>query len=727
MRIRGVRIGSFGAMRDRTFSVGEGMTVFHGPNESGKTTLMEFIRTSLVPSNKRNQYPARERTDSGTLVYEQDGAERTIRLVQKSVEGERPSMPVGTDDPALFRSVFAMTSSDLDDEKVVTEGGIRSRFLTVPGGEAMPAAREAADEMRDANLGKRSNSRSRAISLDAEISDMDDRIAQARSLTDSYGELDRRRSELSSKLAELESSSESLRETKRVHDVYQSNVGNYGRLRELGECRRDLGEFVTVTSEDEDEMAKLRSEAEQKKTALQELLDRRREEERDLMGADRRRVSAHSKAIESMPGRLHTYREDSRRLRELEARRDAIRSQTPPEPVRDSGTGRRGSTALLVAGLAIIVLGIAAALLTEPYAIVVSVAGAAVAAVGLLRPKPAAPVPKPVVDDSLDREVDAIRERMSHFENEVLSVMSDLEMDSFGIEDDVAFLSKARDAAAALSKTENDILRARMEQGSASNSLLTFAQRFSGEEGYARCLQRTREAERIDREVAVIRDALTKAGLDPDVPECPVSYEGDAVSSEIGDVRQEIGVLEERMRSILDTVELERMMDRRAQLQSELAEALDDGAVGLLAAAIADSACQEIYSRVQPGVIATADRYLSMMTDGRYRIDTDPRSKDLAVRSGDEVKGIGAWSSGLRAQVLLSVKLAVAREMGRGEVPVILDDVLLPFDSERKAGACRALAELSSEMQVLMFTCDAETVRICSGLEGVSVVPMTSA
>ena len=269
MRIRSVRIGSFGAMRDRTFSVGEGMTVFHGPNESGKTTLMEFIRTTLVPSNKRNQYPAREKTDSGTLVYEQDGAERTIRLVQKSVEGERPSMPVGTDDPSLFRSVFAMTSSDLDDEKVVTEGGIRSRFLTVPGGEAMPAAREAADEMRDANLGKRSNSRSRAIALDAEISDMDGRIAQARSLTDSYGELDRRRSELSSKLAALESSSESLRETKRIHDVYQSNIGNYGRLRELRESREALGDFVAVTPEDEETMARLRSEAEQKKAADQ--------------------------------------------------------------------------------------------------------------------------------------------------------------------------------------------------------------------------------------------------------------------------------------------------------------------------------------------------------------------------------------------------------------------------------------------------------------------------
>ena len=173
--------------------------------------------------------------------------------------------------------------------------------------------------------------------------------------------------------------------------------------------------------------------------------------------------------------------------------------------------------------------------------------------------------------------------------------------------------------------------------------------------------------------------------------------------------------------------ELERMMDRRAQLESEMHRVLDDGAVGLLASAIADAACDEIYSKVQPGVISTADRYLSMMTDGRYRIDTDPRLKELSVRSGDEVKPIGAWSSGLRAQVLLSVKLAVAKEMGGGEVPVVLDDVLLPFDSERKAGACRALSEMSSEMQILLFTCDRETVDICSSMLGVSLVRMTEA
>ena len=56
-------------------------------------------------------------------------------------------------------------------------------------------------------------------------------------------------------------------------------------------------------------------------------------------------------------------------------------------------------------------------------------------------------------------------------------------------------------------------------------------------------------------------------------------------------------------------------------------------------------------------------------------------------------------------------------------MPVILDDVLLPFDSERKEGAIRALAGIADEMQVLLFTCDEETRRL-SVETGVRTVPM---
>ena len=720
MRIRSVSIRSFGSLRDRSYGVSEGMTVFHGPNESGKTTVMEFIRTCLVPSNKRNQYPAREKTDSGTLVYEQDGEERTLRLVQKTVGGDRPRMPTGTDDPSLFRSVFAMTPADLDDEKVVTEGGIRSRFLTVPGGDAMPSARAAAEEVWGKTLGKRSNSSSRVIALESESSALDAEISQASSLTDSYGQLDRQRSELSVRLSALQEESRSSAAAKTVHDVYVSNTGNYGRLRSLSEEREALGEFVTVTAEDEAEMARLRAESAQRQTALKELQERRSSEEADLMGADRRKVAARSATIESLPGKLQAYREDSRRLMSID-----IGAPRPSRPQPSPAPEGRRIGALFAAGILMTVLGVIAALFVHPYAIALSVVGLIAAVIGSRRPAEAPHTERSDEHDGADAEAESIRQRMSSFEDEVLGIISDIGAESLGIEDDVAYLTKARDAAVSLSKLDNDIMRARMEQGEANTRLLSFTQRFSGEEGFAANLAKTRRAAEIDRERDVIRSAISEAGLDPDNPDCPVEYDGNPAGEEIGEVRQMIGAIEERMRAILDTDELERMMDRRAQLESEMHSALDEGAVGLLACAIADSACEEIYSQVQPGVIATADRYLSMMTDGRYRIDTDPRSKDLSIRSGDETKGIGAWSSGLRAQVLLSVKLAVAKEMGGGEVPVILDDVLLPFDSERKAGACRALAELSSEMQVLMFTCDAETAEICRSLEGVETVGMT--
>ncbi len=720
MRIRDVSIRSFGSLRDRGYVLSDGMTVFHGPNESGKTTTMEFIRSVLVPSNKRNQYPEREKTDSGSLTYVQDGETKTVRLVQKSVEGQMPAMPTGTDDPALFRSVFAMTPRDLDDEKVLTEGGIRSRFLTVPGGDMMPAARDAAAEKWEDNLGKRSNSRSRAIALESEISDLDRDIAQARSVTEQYGVLNAKREGLRTRLAELMSESEKSVEAKRVYDVYQSNRGNFVRLASLAAEREALGDFVTVTDDDREEFERLRAESVQAQLALQSLTDRRGQEDSDLMGADRRKVSVHSKTIEGLPGRLQVYREDSRRLRDLEDDRSRMESKSDPQQTQG---GRYKGLGLVIFGIVLAAAGVITALLYEPLALILTVAAVAVVAAGMRRP---VTVERSVTGDARNSdEAEGIRQRMSALEDDVLSIMADLGLESYGIEDDVALLVKARAAAADLARTDNEIMRARMEQGAAGNRLLTFTQRYAGEDGFRLCLEKTTRAAEIDREIGVLRDAISKAGLDPDKPDCPVSYGGDTVSDEIGGIRQEMGSLDERMRAILDTQELERMMDRRAQLESELHEILDEGAVGLLASAIADAACEEIYLKVQPGVISTADRYLSMMTDDLYRIDTDPRLQDLSVRSGVETKSIGAWSSGLRAQVLLSIKLAVAKEMGGGEVPVILDDVLLPFDSERKEGACRALAELSSEMQVLLFTCDAETVDICSRIAGVSIVRMT--
>ena len=65
-----------------------------------------------------------------------------------------------------------------------------------------------------------------------------------------------------------------------------------------------------------------------------------------------------------------------------------------------------------------------------------------------------------------------------------------------------------------------------------------------------------------------------------------------------------------------------------------------------------------------------------------------------------------------------------AKELGGGKVPMILDDVLLTFDTSRKEGAVRALAEVSSEMQIILFTCDDQTRDFASAVPGVTVVEL---
>ena len=126
---------------------------------------------------------------------------------------------------------------------------------------------------------------------------------------------------------------------------------------------------------------------------------------------------------------------------------------------------------------------------------------------------------------------------------------------------------------------------------------------------------------------------------------------------------------------------------------------------------ILDRASDEAYGSHRPEVMERADGFLSLMTDGRYSMSTDPRDTELAIvdRVSGEKKVAKEWSSGLEDQVKLSVKMAVSLSLSKEKPPVILDDILLTSDTGRKHAACKALAELSGDIQVIYFTCDRET------------------
>ncbi len=705
MRISSIRIGSFGAIRDRRYDVSGGLTVFYGSNESGKTTTMEFIRSVLVPNNKRNQYPERKKSDHGSLEYTEDGDAGVLTLEYRLVRGDIPSMPNGTDDPSLYRSVFAMDSSGLNDDEAM--GRLKSRYLTVPGGDAMPAALDMAKGDVDSLVGKTSRSKSRINSVLDDMRKNSNEVVRAKIGVDAYGSLQKERSELESRLKELESQARSSESDRRTVELYASQKSNYETLAEYRRQLTSLGDFPRVVPEDSATHDQLAEHVRRTDAALKEADGQRQDAARELMGADPRAVSANGKRIDAAVSGLELYR----------SRKGTVNHEPQEKIVRREV---RSINPLVYIGAALAVLGVLGSMFNTYIAFLVGT-GAVLAVLGLAKPRI-------TYVEERQRETAFVQpvpdDYSRDYEAEVSALMKDLHLMERGTEVDVSTLRSIREAHIVYSRLDKAMMNVRLEHSESRTAYSDFVSRFGGVEGYSLAASKTQRADRLESAIGEIERAISNAGLDPNVPDCPVTYSGDGRSEENERINRAIGKMDERLRSIVDDVEVERLMDRRESLKEELRSAVADGAAAMLSCIIAERACEDIYSSVSPGVTRTADRYLGMMTGGRYSLDTNPGSKDLSVRTGSEVKSQSQWSSGLRAQVMLAVKLAIAKEMGEGKVPMILDDVLLPFDSERKQGACRALVEVGSEMQVLMFTCDAETAEICSGLDGATVARM---
>lgn len=115
-----------------------------------------------------------------------------------------------------------------------------------------------------------------------------------------------------------------------------------------------------------------------------------------------------------------------------------------------------------------------------------------------------------------------------------------------------------------------------------------------------------------------------------------------------------------------------------------------------------------------------AGRYLSLITDGRYRdvhvdpvtlgIEAAPAADDGA--GGDDIAAPerispDTLSRGARDQIYFAVRLAVVELLGgREPQPVLLDDTFVHFDPERRERARGVVEEFSDRHQVLLFSCD---------------------
>ena len=106
---------------------------------------------------------------------------------------------------------------------------------------------------------------------------------------------------------------------------------------------------------------------------------------------------------------------------------------------------------------------------------------------------------------------------------------------------------------------------------------------------------------------------------------------------------------------------------------------------------------------------------MSLMTEGRWvRVHMTADGHLRVVDSVHTERDPVHLSLGTCQQLYLSLRIALllaADNVGRA-IPILADDILVNFDSRRRRGAARALAELAKTRQVIMFTCHEEVVSV---------------
>ncbi len=122
-------------------------------------------------------------------------------------------------------------------------------------------------------------------------------------------------------------------------------------------------------------------------------------------------------------------------------------------------------------------------------------------------------------------------------------------------------------------------------------------------------------------------------------------------------------------------------------------------------------AIRQIYeTERQPETLYEASTYLERLTEGRYtRIWTPLSENVLRVDGADGTSlSLDLLSQGTREAVFVSLRMALAAAYARrgAVLPLILDDVLVNFDTRRAKAAAEVLRDFSNAgHQILMFTC----------------------
>lgn len=672
---------TFGKLEHRSLSFSKGLNIIEAPNESGKSTLLAFLRVMLYgfPPRERGALADKNRyapwslspmrgtlaltCQKGDITLQRDTARANSPMGRfsavctgsgEAVDGltaaDCGETLLGVPCEVYERSAFIRQSSLTVDASAELERRIAALITTGEEGQSFSEASAALKKQLNA---RKYNKSGRIPALEAEIS------AQERAL-DELSQLTRSKRKAEEALASFDAEEASLREQLRAHDLCDAQ-----------DARRAAAEARQAWQSTENKAEHLRRALIEQNVPA-----------RDALEQGRARLNALSslKAADAQ-----------KRCDDAEAALSDFDARPAERP--------RSLLPYIIVSAVLLLLFIFVSALPSPVALAgCIVSGAALAA--LL-----------VLNWNNTRKV-----RTAHEEKRGTLEQA---------------LRDARSDAAAQQKLYDSAARELLVLIPAGDISRVGAYLDAALQKYAELDALTREA----RDLSLRCELLSARAPKGDVPDEPVVRPArsraelqtalDALARCRREAQSTFDYTSGRCRAIGDAAELEAAL---TQKRDELAQKQAEYDAIALAMESLQSANTALQNRFSPALSRRAGELFSRLTGGKYEsVLLDRTFSAQAGETGESVShDAQLLSLGTLDQLYLAVRLAICESALPADdpPPIVLDDALVRFDDERCRAALELLLEESKSRQILLFTCQHRESAYFSGRDGVTFLSL---
>ncbi|MDJ1649941.1 MULTISPECIES: ATP-binding protein [Gordonibacter] len=711
-----VKMESFGAFTDKVVGpFAPGLNVVFGHNEAGKSTLASFVGGVLFgweeARGTRNTYRPSNAERAGSLFFaprpgdadngEEEPPEGWVLSRARNADGLQGATELVDDiDKETFQTMFSLTSDELRSLRNTTD--ITAKLLTVGSGTgASPAHALAEVQARLAEYTSKAAGIEHSLAnLAAEQDDLRAQMAAAADEAERYKARDKEFHELAPERAQM------LARIDALNTAIETLTAQRASLEKLDTQRAEYKRQRDALREDEAALhAEQRLHGRTKDPALVNLgtADERHLRDRIDALADEQAKCAHSVDLAKDNYAASTAAYEA--LLETEGASEAREKRRSQRRVQ-VGLSIVLPLVFVAAGLPLFMHGRDINSLSFTALgiglVVFALMLAAAALVMLFRPDKAAEAQEARKQDAKwvmlqdKKKLEACLAAQEQLAGRVHAQL------------DEAGLAAAQGSLRSARTLLDEAREARAAEGLFFQRQQALVARLSSVE--ESLVEVERERIRILRRAALPDDASI-ASLDAAIDQKTRQRAGLLEASEnlnrrYGELKQELSQAE-RARSF-DEIKL-----RYQQVRTRQNESAQDYARLLLAKRMLEAAIGAWESKSQPEVYRQASRLLSLMTDGRWtKVAMTPGGKLTVTDAVKTTREPVHLSLGTCQQLYLALRIALlltADNVGRS-VPILADDILVNFDTRRREGAARALAELATVRQVVLFTCHEEIV-----------------